>query len=64
MVGSPPCNAGDTDSSPGWGTKIPHAAEEATTEPSHSKAHGPQGEPVHSNRRSCAKQLDLMQPNK
>ena len=28
VVKNPPCNAGDTDSIPGGGTKIPHAAEQ------------------------------------
>ena len=28
MVKNPPANAGDTGSIPGWGTKIPHAAEQ------------------------------------
>ena len=37
MVKSLPCNAGDMDLIPGWGTKIPQAAEQlslcaATTE--------------------------------
>ena len=27
MVRNLPCNAGDASSIPGWGTKIPHAAE-------------------------------------
>ena len=27
MVKNPPANAGDTDSSPGWGTKIPQASQ-------------------------------------
>ena len=43
MVKNPPSNAGDMDSIPGWGTKIPHAAGQlspraATTEPVHSGA--------------------------
>ena len=38
---NPPCNAGDEDSIPGQGTKIPHAAGQqspcaVTTEPLHS----------------------------
>ena len=38
VLKSPPCNAGDTGSIPGRGTKIPHAAEQlnpraTTTEP-------------------------------
>ena len=38
VVKNPPANAGDTGSSPGRGTKIPHAAEQlslctTTTEP-------------------------------
>ena len=28
VVKNPPCNAGDLGSVPGWGTKIPHAAEQ------------------------------------
>ena len=41
VVKNLPCNAGDADSIPGRGTKIPHAAEQlslhvATTEPVHS----------------------------
>ena len=31
MVKNPPCNAGDTGSIPGWGTKIPHATEQLST---------------------------------
>ena len=31
MVKNPPCNAGDRDSIPGQGTKIPHAAEQLST---------------------------------
>ena len=27
MIKNPPCNAGDVGSIPGWGTKMPHAAE-------------------------------------
>ena len=43
MVKNPPCNAGDAGSTPGWGTKIPHAAMQlslytTTTEPTHSGA--------------------------
>ena len=38
MVKNPPANAGDSGLIPGWGTKIPHAAEQlrpgaTTTEP-------------------------------
>ena len=28
VVKNPPANAGDTDSTPGWRTKIPHALEQ------------------------------------
>ena len=28
VVKNPPCNAGDAGSTPGWGTKIPHAMEQ------------------------------------
>ena len=28
VVENPPCNAGDSGSIPGWGTKIPQALEE------------------------------------
>ena len=27
VVKNPPCNSGDAGSTPGWGTKIPHAIE-------------------------------------
>ena len=30
MIKNPPANAGDTDSVPGLGTKIPHAVEQLT----------------------------------
>ena len=47
MVKNPSCNAGDTSSIPGQGTKIPHAAGQlslctTTTEPGRSGAHMPQ----------------------
>ena len=46
MVKNSPSSAGDTGSTPDWGTKIPHASEQlsplaATTEPS-SGTHAPQ----------------------
>ena len=28
VVKNPPCNSGDAGSTPGWGTKIPHAMEQ------------------------------------
>ena len=47
VVKNLPCNAGDAGSIPGWGTKIPHTAEQlslstATTEPEHPGACMPQ----------------------
>ena len=36
---TPSCNAGDTSSIPGWGTKIPHATRATTRE---KPAHTPQ----------------------
>ena len=53
VVKNPPCNAGDAGSTPGRGTKVPHAVEQlslsvTTTEPAcsgaqvpHSRAHTP-----------------------
>ena len=43
VVGNPSCGAGNVGSVPGWGTKIPHAAEQlsphpTTTEPACSRA--------------------------
>ena len=38
MVKNPPCNAGDVGSIPGWGTKIPHVAEELSL---HATMKGP-----------------------
>ena len=34
MVKNPPCNAGDTGSIPGWGSKTPRAPEELSPLPS------------------------------
>ena len=47
VVRNPPCNAGDTGSIPGRGTKIPHAARQlssrtSTREPTQSGACAPQ----------------------
>ena len=47
VVKNPSCNAGDTGSIPGWGTKIPHAVGQlspraTTTEPARAGAHLPQ----------------------
>ena len=52
VVKSLPCNAGDVGSVPGWGTKIPHAAEHLSpcataTELVLSRAHVPQLESFH-----------------
>ena len=63
MVKNPPSSAGDTGSSPGRGTKIPHAAGQlspraATTEPVCSGAHAPQLE-----KHSC-RNKDPAQPKK
>ena len=49
VVKSPPCNAGNTDSSPGWGTMIPHATEQLSP---HAL------EPAHQNWRFYALQLE------
>ena len=48
MVKKLPCNAGNMDLIPGWGTRIPHAVEQlnlhtATTEPARrERIHVPQ----------------------
>ena len=44
MVKNLPCNAGDTSLIPGWGTKIPRAAEQPSTATTESM---PQLERVH-----------------
>ena len=63
MVKSLPCNAGDVGSIPGWGTKIPHAAEQlspcaTTTELVLSGAHVPQLESVHATTTEAHKLAD------
>ena len=54
VVKNPLCNAGDMGSTPGQGTKIPHALEQlsphaTTTEPVHHNqgVHGPWWKPPH-----------------
>ena len=70
VVKNPPSNAGETGSSPGRGTKIPHAAGQlslctATTEPAHSGACAPQLEkPAHCNEEPVYRNEDPAQPKK
>ena len=64
MVKNPPSNAGDVDSIPGRGTKIPHAVGQlslraTTTEPVHSGAREPQLE-----RSPCAATKSLLAATK
>ena len=42
MVKNPPCNAGDIDLTAGWGTKVPHAAEQLRTGAAATEVCGPQ----------------------
>ena len=44
MVKDPPANSGDTGSIPGWGTKIPHIAEQLTPCAATTEAWKPQQE--------------------
>ena len=71
MVKNPPSNAGDTGSSPGPGTKIPHAVQQlspraATTEPTRSGAYPPQRKIPHASAKilSAAAKTQCRQKNK
>ena len=44
MVKDPPANSGDAGSIPGWGTKIPHTAEQLTPCAATTEACKPQQE--------------------
>ena len=44
VVKDPPANSGDTGSIPGWGTKIPHTAEQLTPCAATTEAWKPQQE--------------------
>ena len=51
VVNSPPCNAGDMDLSPSWGTVIPHTTEQRSPNAL---------EPTHQNWRFYALQLESL----
>ena len=46
LVKNLPCNAEDTNSVPGWGTEIPHAAEQLSIHAS-TRVHAMQGKILH-----------------
>ena len=58
MVKNPPCNAGESGSIPGWGTKIPHAEGQLSQTATTTEAAHHNSESVCRNERSHTTQRD------
>ena len=58
MVKNPPCNAGESGSIPGWGTKIPHAEGQLSQTATTMEAAHHNSESVCHNERSHTTQRD------